>query len=285
MSTLNTYATLDALRARFGLASTDTGDDARLLAKLRSASAEIERYTGRAFAPILATRTFDWRAERTLLFRAEDLLALTTLINGDGSPIDPTAIILLGGVGGPYYGIELNLTKAFFIYLTTKTRALAVAGLWGWHDDYANAWRPSGDALTTFGLSISGTSITVSNAAGADSWNLSPRFQVGQLISIEAEYMQIVAVNAGANTLTVIRTVNGTIAAAHLVNVPIFVYAPPTDITEITLRWAAWLVKQEDAGEYGATIELGVGGVRAPPGVPVDLLAALESLRKVGGAV
>lgn len=286
MSSLNTYAALDQFRARQNLAAADTTDDTRMLTKLRAASAQIDRYLGRSFAPTVATRKFDYRSVRTLLFRTGDLLELTTLTNGDGSVIDPNAAILLGGIGGPYYGIELDVTKAFFLYLTTRTRAISVTGVWGWHDDYLNAWRASGDALTSFGISAASTSITVANAAGADGWNNSPRFQVGQLLRVETEYMHLVGVNTGTNTLTVVRGANGSTPAAHAVSTPIFVYAPPVDVTEIALRWAAWLMRLEDTGDFGGgTAEPILGGVRVPPTIPPDLLDELITLRKVGGAV
>src|SRR5258708_25095482 len=132
---LNTYATLSAFRQRQALAASDTGDDDRMLAKLRSATAQIDRFTGRSFIPTVATRKFNWHNARTLLFRGYDLLELTSITNGDGTSVDPTAIIALGGVNGPIVGVELDLTRAFFVYLTTKTRALTVNGVWGWHDD------------------------------------------------------------------------------------------------------------------------------------------------------
>src|SRR4051794_31607672 len=107
---LNSYATLASFRDRQGLASTDTGDDARMLARLRAATAQIERYTGRTFLPRIATRSFDWRNSRTLLFRSYDLLELTTLTNGDGSTIASNAFTTLGGINGPIVGIQLDIT-------------------------------------------------------------------------------------------------------------------------------------------------------------------------------
>ena len=124
---LNSYATLSAFRQRLALAAADTGDDDRLLAKLRAATAQIDRYTARSFAPLIATRRFNWHGARTLLLRGYDLLELTSITNGDGSMVDPTAIIALGGVNGPIIGIELDPTKAFFVYLTTRTREIGRA--------------------------------------------------------------------------------------------------------------------------------------------------------------
>jgi hypothetical protein len=280
---LTTYATLDALRNRFGLASTDTGDDARLLDKLRQAASQLDRYTGRSFAPLVATRKFDYQDRKTLIFRGFDLLSLTSITNGDGTTvIDPSAIIPLGGDVGPIWGVELNLTLAYFYYLTTKTRCIQVAGIWGWHDDYASAWKSSGDSIPGGGITSSATSFTVTSVSGADAWNLTPRFQVGQLLRVDSEYISVVGVNSGTNTLTVVRGVSGSTAATHTAGTAISVYVPPADIVEIALRWAGWLYKSEDAGDYGSMSGgAGSGGVFVPPVIPQDLRDKLDGLRAI----
>src|SRR5579859_1498188 len=264
------YCTLDLLRARFNIASTDTSDDARLFRKCFAASQVIDRYTARQFYPTWATRLFDWRNARSILFRGEDLLLLTTLTNGDGNVIDPMAIIILGGVNGPIYGLEINVARGSFLnYLTTKTRALSVQGVWGWHDDYANTgWKPSGDAVTTFGMTGSSTSLTVANAAtnSQDGWGFAPRFQTGQLLMIDSEVMLVTAVSNGTNTLTVVRGLCGTgPGVIHNIGAAISIYAPPVDIVEIALRVAAWLTRLEDSGEFGltagVTADASAGGV------------------------
>jgi hypothetical protein len=277
---LNTYATLTAFRDRQGLAASDTADDGRMLAKLRAASAQIDRYTGRTFIPVVASRRFDWCSARTLLFRGFDLLELTGVANGDGTTIDPAAVIALGGINGPIVGVELDVTKAFFVYLTTKTRALTVSGVWGWHDDYADAWKPSGDAIPGGGITSGATTCTVASVGGVDGWNLSPRFQPGQVLKVDSEYMHLVAANSGTNTLTVVRGANGSTAASHAAAAPISIYAPPADIAEIALRWAGWLYKMEDAGDFGgASAEPAIGGINVPPAIPPDLAQTLANLR------
>ncbi len=277
---LNCYATLTAFRDRQGLAASDTADDARMLAKLRGATAQIERYTGRTFLPVIASRRFDWQAAKTLLFRGLDLLELTSITNGDDTDVDPSAIITLGGINGPIVGVELDLSKAFFVYQTTKTRALTVVGVWGWHDDYTNAWKPSGDSIPVGGVTGSATSFTVASVSGADGWNLSPRFQPGQLLKVDTEYMHLVAANSAANTLTVVRGVNGSNAAPHNAGAAISVYVPPADIAEVALRWAGWLYKMEDAADLGGvTTESALGGIRVPAAIPSDLVTALANLR------
>src|SRR5262245_37689347 len=203
---LNTYATLDAFRSRQALAAADTGDDARMLAKLRSAAAQIDRYIGRTFAPNVAARKFNWKDARTLLFRGFDLVELTGITNGDSTTVDPTAIINLGGINGPIFGVELDLTKAFFVYPTTKPVALTVSRGCAWHDDYANAWKSSRDSIPGGGITSSATTFAVSSVTAADAWNLSPRFQVGQLLKVDSEYMHLVGISG--TTLTVVRGAN-----------------------------------------------------------------------------
>lgn len=280
---LNTYATLTDIRTRQGLAAADTGDDTRLLAKLRAATAQIERYTGRHFCPVLATRKFDWFSPKLLLFRGLDLLELTSVTNGDNTAVAAQAMISLGGVQGSIYGIELDPALDFFRYATTKTRAISVTGVWGWHDDYANAWKPAGENVVT--MTSNATTFTAASATGTDGWGLLPRFQVGQLIQLDAEYMHVGGVSG--NTVTVIRGANGSTAAAHSASsTPIYSYVPPVDISEICLRWAAWLYKQEDAGDYsGITGSKQMGSLSVPPDLPADLMRLLAGLRVGAGAV
>ncbi len=280
---LNTYAMLTAFRERQGLAASDTSDDARMLNKLRAATAQIDRYTGRRFSPTIAARRFDWRSPKTLLLRGFDLLELTTLTNGDNTPINLSTVVTLGGVNGPIIGVELDTALATFVYQTTKTRVITVTGVWGWHDDYANAWKASGETIPVGGITSSATTFTVANASGADEWNLSPRFQVGQLLKVDAEYMHLVGITS--NTLTVVRGANGSTAASHTASAPIFVYVPPIDIVEITLRWAGWLYKTEDAGDFGGATPAQSGAANIPPSLPADLVAVLASLRQTGGSL
>jgi hypothetical protein len=262
-----------------------------MLNKLRAASAQIDRFTGRSFAPQIATRKFDWRTARTLLFRGYDLLELTTLTNGDGSVISPAAIITLGGIGGPVVGVELDIAQAMFVYQTTRTRALSVTGVWGWHDEYTSAWKPSSDSIPGGGITSSATSFTVSSVSGSDGWGLSPRFSPGQLIIVDSEYMHVIVADSATNTLTVVRGANGSSATTHSAGTAISIYTPPADIQEIALRWAAWLYKQEDSGDFSG--QVGQGYEESPfpaPGVPAaaippDLLATLRNLRRTGGAV
>ncbi len=237
---MNTFVTLHRLRQHLGFAATDTSEDSRLLTLLEAATALLERGTQRRFTPRQATiaHSFNLYDSAGLLLQ-EDLLSLTGLINGDNSSISLTDVVMLAG--------ELRLINgAVFVYETTPLNAIDVMGIWGYHDDWHNAWRSSGDTVQNNPLSSAALSLTVTDADGADGENETPRFQVGQLLKIENEYLRVLAVNTTTNVLTVLRGANGTTAASHAQNVAISIYQPPHDAALVCLRLAAWLYREPD---------------------------------------
>lgn len=284
---LHSYATLAQLRLRQDqLNSSKTGMDPTYLKKLRAATDEINDKVNRFFYPVVATHQFDWQSSIKLEFRSQDLLSLTTLVDGAGVSIPLSSVIYLGGADittGPYYGVELDPTKSYFLYLVTKTRCISVTGVWGWHDDYANAWIDS--TLTVSGnINSSVAVITLSGdpTTTADAWGNLPAISAGNLIQIDTgsslEWCWVVATTS--TTMTVVRGQNGTTAAAHSGGATIKVYQPPSAINDICLRWAAWLVAQDNT-DFGK-VALDVFGrpiVRA--GVPTDILDALAQYENV----
>ncbi len=53
-------------------------------------------------------------------------------------------------------------------------------------------------------------------------------------------------------------------------------------MTEITLRWAAWLLRLEDSGDYAGALDgvPGMGPLAVPAAIPSDLIARLAGLRQ-----
>lgn len=244
--------TLYALRARLGLATSETSDDTRLLHALQAAAAQVERAAGRRFAPRKAAlaHTITHPAE---LLLDDDLLELTTLANGDGTTIPLNSVILLPD-DAPAGGLLLTAGSSF-VWTHTPIQAVTVTGIWGWHDRWATAWRDSSDTVQNNPLSSGATSITVADADGADSTGEIPRFQVGHLLKIESEYLRVTAVNTATNVLTVLRGVNGTTAASHAQNTPIYSYQPAPDIAAITLTRAAQLYREPDSAAAAAMLD------------------------------
>jgi hypothetical protein len=256
-----TLATLYQLRARLGLAASETADDARLLAALTAATAQIERAAGRRFLPRKAILAQDYTSSAELLLN-EDLLELTSLTNGDGSGISLSDVLTIPA-SGP--AALLHLTgSAAFTWKLLKRQAITVTGTWGWHDQWANAWRDSGDTVQSNPLASGATTLTVANASSNDAAGEAPRFQVGHLLKIESEYLW--ALGISGNTLTVARAANGTAAAAHAQNTPIYTYQPPADLAALALRWAAWLYREPDSASFAAA--------------PDTLLEAVAHLRR-----
>ncbi len=261
-----TLATLNQLRQRLNLSA--GAEDARLLAALKAASAQIERYAGRGFSPrrAMIDHTVD-RQQPTELLLDDDLLQLISLADAGGT-INLADVLTLPGDESPASVLVLTSGRTF-TWALTPLRAVRVTGIWGWHDRPSQLWRLSGDTVRDNPLSSSATTLTVTDANAADSEAESPRFQVGHLLKIEDEYVRVMAVNllAGDDTLTVQRGVNGTTAASHAQGIAISTYQPPSDVVNLVLSWAAWLYQQPDF----------------PPSEPMpeSLLRGVESLRRV----
>lgn len=263
-----TLATLDHLRRRLGLAADDTAEDDRLLRALQAASAEVERLTGRRYCPRRATIAHDINLfQATELLLTADLLAITALTNGDGSALSAADYVTIPAEGDAPIGVIRLTGGRAFVWDETPLQAVEVSGIWGWHDRWSAAWIASADTTQDDPLAPGTTSLTVSDADGADSEAESPRFQVGQLLRIEDEYLWVLAVDSATNTLTVQRGAQGTTAAAHDQNTPIAVYRPPREVEMLVLRWAAWLYHEPDQ--------------REAQDIPLKLIRALEPLRRL----
>lgn len=249
-------STLFALQQHIGLDATDSSEDARLLDALVAASAVIERRAQRSFQARVATidHTIDLRNVTELLL-TDDLLSLHSVTNGDGREIDVSDVVHASAG-------HLRLTNGeAFVYDDTPEDAIAVTGVWGYHPNYSVAWSDSGDTVQDASLSADATTISVTDAdAGAV-----PRFQVGQLLRIDDEYLHLIAVDTDTNTLTVKRGVQGTTAAVHNNGASIEVYQVPADVAQLALRWALWLYREPDS--FTQTL-------------PAILLDSLDGLRR-----
>jgi hypothetical protein len=250
---------LTQLQRELGLAAGVDVD--HLLHVISAAEDGITRVTGRRFTPRIAA-IIHYPDTPTSVILDDDLLELSTITTSDGATLSPADVMLL-----PY-----NDQPASSIQLIDQTLydAVTINGVWGWHDDYAAAWRNSGDTLGGDVLVVD-NQLIVSDASAATVYGDAPRFQVGQLIRINTEIMQITAITAGTpdDTLTVRRAVNGSTLAAHGDGDLIDVYHPPADVVQAGLLWAAWLYRHADGNRHAD------GAVNAIPTAAIDRLQAL----------
>jgi len=270
------YATLTQARAYLKLDTTETGDDALLTDFIRYACRYMDTRAGTSFQPEIATRYFDVPCNDARLLQFDDhLLELSSVTNGDGTAITLTDLNYHPATLYPKYGVSIKVQAAEVWQPDTygETRqVIALAGTWGYHDDWPNAWAVSGDAVANVGgINASATSITVTDADGTTNDLQSPRFQAGQLIKIGSECLDVTAVNTGTNVLTVVRGVNGSTAAAHDAATAISIYRPMADITFAVLRIVAWRYRQKDANVFDNTTIIGTGVKITPSAVPPDI--------------
>lgn len=263
------YITLAALRRYLGLAADQTADDALLRRGLIAASRLIDAYAGRWFYPARQCRAFALPRGDTLLLDG-DLLALEALVNGDGSAIPAGALHLHPANSPVKSSLTLDRTQAAFVHQGDPVAAIQVTGWWGFHPAWEAAWRGSGDAVADVTLAAEAATLTVNDADGADTAGEAPRFEAGQLVRMGDELLEVLAVDADADTLTVARGVNGTLAAEHAQGDAIAIYQPPADIQQACLRVAAWLYKQKDAGFVQVAGSLR-GQIVVPPALPEDV--------------
>lgn len=237
--------TLDAVLGRMnaeGYANPD--DDALIVQLIATATAMAHGYCARSFVPYRQARVYDATGEHIdpineLLLDA-DLLAVTSVTNGDGTTVTGDQYVLRPANAWPKRAIKLKASSNLtWTYDGDWEQAISIEGVWGYHQSYGSAWVNTG-VQDVGGIDASVQTITVSDADGKDA-RYHTRFQVGMLLRIDDEFMQLVAVDAANNTLTVLRGQLGTTAAVHDVNTAIHSYAPMRDIEQAIISLTVWL--------------------------------------------
>lgn len=209
-------------------------ENARLAAALLAATAHVEAFAGRWFSPrFAALRHHPERRRHEVILRA-DLLQLLALTDGDQHvPLDRLTLIDGGAVRRADGGLFFN-------------DHLTVTGWWGWHDTPAHAWLDSGDYVAGTPLAASHSTVRVTDASALLPDGVTPRFAVGCLLRLADEIVQITAIDAANDRLTLQRALNGTTAALHPLFTPIYRYQPPALPQSLIVRWAAWRYRQPD---------------------------------------
>lgn len=232
MTTYADYTTLTDVRATY-INSTATGRDTLFSSLIRSTSREIEQASNRKFYPRVETRYFDTpdAGLGSLLFD-DDLLALTTLTNGDGTAF----------TASDYKLYPLNATPKQFVKVLASSSlrwqtasgdpegAISVAGVWGFHDDYGSAWLDIAGVLAA-ALNSSATSFTCTTGT----------VRVGDLLKIDSEYLYASAVSTSStDTVTCVRGVNGSTATSHLISAPLYRWYYPAITALATVAVVAY---------------------------------------------
>lgn len=283
--TTRAYSTVRDVRAEVMVqSSTNTTDDAKLWQAIQDASARLDSLTGQVgFWPEIATRYLDANGTHVedggrvlYLPHGWALLSITSLTDGGGvARVEGTDYNADPRGRSPILKLRTVSTSALLwnYYNADTYDAMNIAGVWGWHSDYANAWVSTGDTVQDNPLSSSATTLTVTDADGSDSRGRSPRFSPGQLLKVESEYLAVTAVNTTTNTVTVQRGAQGSTAAAHVQGTAVSVFEVDGLIHRLCTRLAAFLYARRGAFEVSRYD--GVGTVNYPEDIPGEISQSL----------
>lgn len=225
MTALNSYATLSDFKAywlnRGGQNSVDPFDDTVIEHLLKAASRHLDSNTARHFIPYIETRYFDVPASDSVDPRAlkldDDLLEVITLTNGDNTVIPSTEYTLRPRNQSPYSAIRLVDNSTFYWASDgagDTHDVIAVYGVWGYHDRYAQAWKN----VTTAAEGMDATELDYDVTDGA-------QFSAGHLIRFDNELACVGS--KSVNTLTLLkRGENYSTAATHLTGINVSVWQP-----------------------------------------------------------
>lgn len=242
------YCTLADVRSELNADSTI--DDKKVMRGIRQLSRRVDRMfrsNVALFVPNILTRQVmidgvnvsSWN--NTLMLRPTDA-TYAPLLDPTGVTVNNRALVIGTNVQGyppltsPITALQLmgDCCVSWYDYCNTVTRGprfATIAGVWGYNVDYANAWLEV-DALDA-DINASVTTLTVDDVDGDNPYGESPRISAGNVIQIDDEWMDVIATDTATNSVTVIRGVNGSTAAAHSGGAVVSVYLVDENIRRI----------------------------------------------------
>lgn len=305
------YATAYEVAEYTKLYDTDTFliNDTRVLNFSLQMSRKFDTLCKRFFVPIRDTKAFDHpiqNAQSRLGFNRldpflsdlpnqlklnRDLLAVNTLTTNNGdTTITAANYFLMTGYEHnltPKDRIELSVdgTQTTFLYSGTPQQSNSVDAIWGYHEDYDNAWQQLDTIQDVGGINASATSVTVTDADAFDELGRKPRFQQQQLLrfgSIDtSEMVYVSGINYSTQVLTIIRGVNGSTAAIQANATAIEVFRPQEEIKHAMLVLATHAYRRKDkVGDESDQKFAASGVIIMPPGLPKEVLDMLRTYKR-----
>lgn len=270
MTVSNLYITPADFLAWLSSTSTNTADDSVIASMIEEVSRYIDSYTARRFYPSIETHYYDIPNGRCIEL-GDDLLSVTTFSNGNGDAI--TDYILNSVNKPPYWEIKLKSgTSTVWQFASTgnQEQVISLLGVWGYHERYSNAWVQAG----TLGAAMTDTtSLTATMTAGHS-------LATGQIWKIGSEILQG---SVSSNTLTFnVRGDNGSTAATHLVDSPVYVWHPMPNVQVACQQIVNSFYKKRYGDNVSAdAVVTGAGVVLSPKDIPTSALMILRPLMRI----
>ncbi|MEX0763228.1 MAG: hypothetical protein WD208_03140 [Dehalococcoidia bacterium] len=272
---LNTYGELDELKKRCGITGTDA--DQTLWMSLYSASRAVEAHCNRRLYVSCMTRRFD--VAHPAGFAVPDLVSVVemredanrdrvfeVIRNPDDYILHPLNADPETPWGRPYTRILADMMGPRPSF-TAGRSAVEVEGHWGYRSDVSD----TGAQLDVGGpLAVDSTSFTVTDGT---------KLGAGSTILVESEQMFVQQVSA--NSVKVLRGVNGTSAVSHVDEVSVRVFRYPPQVVESTLLLAARFWKRKDTPYGPAAGAHGFGSVVASRALEPDIEWMLSPFRRL----
>jgi hypothetical protein len=253
----------------------------------------IDRFTRRKFYPWRELRKayvpytyYDLRIRRIPsidLYLDNDLLEVEKLVDGQGNTlVEDTDFFLHEHNIWPKYGIALkfpNYWSGIFSsaqVLHMEQPEILITAIWGFHDEPRYPAEAFIDTLDTAQepLDATETDITVTDADGVDEFG-ELRFDVGYLIRIEDEFMEVTAIDANTNVITVIRGIRGTLAVTHVTGIAISRWNVPHDIREACLDIAK--ITRERDTQTGGRIGISEMSIGTQIRIPDNTMGVIKN--------
>lgn len=270
--------TLDAVKRHRRLSDAHTKDDELLVMLISAASAAFQQAVQRVCAPYWATHTFDYGGQVTKPYTLDvgkaglDLLDVTTLTNGDGSPIAANKLALRTANMYPKWRIEIKQSAGTtFTYNNDWQDAISVQGWWGYVPNYLTCWQDSTVDVPGGGMTASATSITLTQADAA-------RIDIGAHVKVDDEIVFVTA--RDATSISITRGQLGTTAASHNAGAALNVFVAQPDISDAVREMVVYSYKSID--RVGGRVTVFEGGAVTMEDMDRSVADAIVRHRRAG---
>lgn len=261
MTMFNGYVSLAEFKAYItpqGQAlNADAADDAMIESIIERASRRLDDLTLRTFYPHVESHNFDVPEDECLWF-SDDLLEVITLTNGDATTIAAADYVFKPANESPKYCLLIRDTST--VLFTTNSsnsgqQVIALNAIWGYHNNYSKRGWIAGSQLDEgSNITAAVTNFTVDSGTP---------FKTNQLVRVDNEILLVNYVSSNEIYVTE-RGYNGSTAAVHLDNAPVYYWQPMQDIVQLTLEIARMMYRSR----YGENVE--TTSITTPAGVVIN---------------